>query len=116
MSKMCRYCFKHIRDRDELVTASNWFRLRPFHYRCFELLQQDTRPKAGTWNPVNGSVGTGVVIVMAVISIWMFTTGTLGAIGDIIGVLALYPIILRLLSYIIFELPLPKFIENKKDN
>ncbi|WP_173917081.1 hypothetical protein [Halobacillus sp. Marseille-Q1614] len=115
-TKMCRYCYKPIRDRDELVTASSWFRIRPFHYRCFELVEQDMRTIAGTWTPVNGRAGMGTVIVMVLLSIWMLTTTTLGAIGDLIGVLALYPVLLRVVSFLIFERPLPKYIENKRND
>lgn len=112
-TNQCRYCFKEIRDRDELVTASNWFRVRPYHYRCFELLEQDTKTIAGTWNPLTGTTGLITVIVMLVLSGVMLLTNFLGLIGDLVGFLALYPVLLRVLSFIVFESRLPKYIKNK---
>ncbi|RWZ55296.1 hypothetical protein EQV77_11670 [Halobacillus fulvus] len=109
----CRYCYKDIRDRDELVTASNWFRVRPFHYRCFELLEQDTRTIAGTWNPVNGTTGLVTVVLMLILAVVMLTTNILGFVGDILGFLALYPILLRAFSYLVYEMRLPKYVDNK---
>ncbi|MBN9656122.1 hypothetical protein J0K78_17735 [Halobacillus sp. GSS1] len=112
-TNICRYCFKKIQDRDELVTASNWFRIRPYHYRCFELLEQDTRTIAGTWTPINGRVGLVTVFLMLVLSIVLLLTDLLGRIGDLVGFLALYPVLLRILSFFIFEMHLPKYVENK---
>ncbi|GGF16667.1 hypothetical protein GCM10010954_14090 [Halobacillus andaensis] len=112
-TKVCRYCYKQIRDRDELVTASNWFRVRPYHYRCFQLLEEDTSTVAGTWTPINGRVGLITVALMLALSIWMLTTDTLHSIGDLLGVLALYPVLLRVISFLFIESRLPKYIENK---
>ncbi|MBA2174646.1 hypothetical protein H0266_06945 [Halobacillus locisalis] len=109
----CRYCYKEIRDRDELVTASNWFRVRPFHYRCFELVEQDTKTIAGAWNPVNGRTGLVTVVLMLLLFLVMITTNILGGIGDLLGFLALYPVLLRVFSYLVYEIRLPKYIENK---
>lgn len=113
-TNICRYCYKEIQDRDELVTASNWFRVRPFHYRCFELVEQGTRTIAGTWTPVNGRAGLVTVILMVVLALVLLATDLLGGIGDLIGLLALYPVLLRALSYFIFEIKLPKYVENKR--
>lgn len=113
-TNMCRYCYKEIRDRDDLVTASNWFRIRPYHYRCFEKMEQDTKTIAGTWTPINGRVGLITVLLMAVLSGLMLLTDLLGGIGDLLGVLALYPILLRVLSYFVFEMPLPKLADDKR--
>ncbi|MFQ3543418.1 hypothetical protein Q7A53_04980 [Halobacillus rhizosphaerae] len=111
---ICRYCSKEIRDRDELVTASNWFRIRPYHFRCFSLLEQDTKTVAGAWTPINGRTGLVTVLIMVVLSIVMLGTSLLGGIGDLIGILALYPVLLRLISFITIESRLPKFVEDKK--
>ncbi|MBN8237246.1 hypothetical protein JF544_18530 [Halobacillus kuroshimensis] len=113
-SNMCRYCYKEIKDRDELVTASSWFRLRPYHYQCFEKLVQDTRTVAGVWKPVNGLTGSVNLLVMLILAVGLLGTDLLGSIGDIIGVIALYPLFLRLLSYMIFERPLPKLAPEKQ--
>lgn len=113
-TNICRYCYKEIQDRDELVTASNWFRIRPFHYRCFELVEQDTRTIAGAWSPINGRVGLITVVLMVVLAVVLLTTELLGGIGDLIGLLALYPVLLRVFSYLLFEIKLPKYVKNKR--
>lgn len=107
-SKICKYCKKEIKDRDELVTASNWFRVRPFHYRCFQKLEQETSAMWLAWTPVNGPSGNVTVLLMLVLAIWMLVTNTLGLIGDLIGILALYPILLRLISLFSIENKIPK--------
>ncbi|WP_163529441.1 hypothetical protein [Halobacillus ihumii] len=112
--KMCRYCYKPIRDRDELVTASNWFRIRPYHYRCFQEVEQDTKTIVGTWTPINGPAGLVTMILMLALALWMYSTNTLGVIGDIIGLLAFYPVLLRVASFVFIESKLPKYVENKK--
>lgn len=113
-TNICRYCYKEIQDRDELVTASNWFRVRPYHYRCFELLEQDTRTIAGSWTPINGRVSLVTVGLMLVLAIVLLTTDLLGGIGDLVGIFALYPVFLRLISFFVFEIRLPKYVENKR--
>ncbi|CDQ21182.1 hypothetical protein SAMN05192559_10636 [Halobacillus karajensis] len=113
-TNICRYCYKEIQDRDELITASNWFRIRPYHFRCFELLEQDTKTIAGTWTPINGRVGMVTVILMGILAVVLLMTHLLGRIGDLLGILALYPVLLRILSYVIFEMRLPKYVENKR--
>ncbi|UOQ43603.1 hypothetical protein MUN89_17065 [Halobacillus salinarum] len=110
---ICRYCFKEIKSRDELVTASSWFRIRPYHYRCFQLLEEDTRTVAGAWTPINGTVGLVTVFIMLGLSILMLSTSLLGAVGDLIGVLALYPVLLRILSFIAIESRIPGRKKNK---
>ncbi|MGP4061866.1 hypothetical protein [Halobacillus sp. H74] len=113
-TNVCRYCYKEIQDRDELITASNWFRVRPYHYRCFDLLEQDTMTIAGTWTPVNGRAGLITVILMVIFAAALSMTDFLGSIGDLIAILALYPIFLRIFSFVVFESRLPKYAENKR--
>ncbi|QAS51782.1 hypothetical protein [Halobacillus litoralis] len=113
-TNVCRYCYKEIQDRDELITASNWFRVRPYHYRCFDLLEQDTRTIAGAWTPVNGRAGLITVILMVIFAAVLFMTDFLGSIGDLIAILALYPIFLRIFSFVVFESRLPKYAESKR--
>ncbi|MFD2924451.1 hypothetical protein [Halobacillus naozhouensis] len=113
-SKACRYCYKPIRDRDELVTASNWFRIKPYHYKCFQEVEQETKTITGTWTPINGYAGLITVLIMLALSVWMLSTNTLGQLGNLIGLLALYPVFLRVVSFAWIESKLPKFVENKK--
>ncbi|SES96018.1 hypothetical protein SAMN05421676_102216 [Salinibacillus kushneri] len=115
MSKIhCHYCARRIRDRDELITASKWFRLKAFHYQCFQDLEQESTLIRNVWIPVNGVSGNISAILMLLLSIGMLATELLGYIGDLLGVIALYPVILRLISLLFIEMRLPNYIENKK--
>ncbi|QHS21546.1 hypothetical protein GWK91_00605 [Virgibacillus sp. MSP4-1] len=110
----CHYCSREIRDQDELVTASKWFRLKAFHYQCYQDLEQEAVLVSNVWVPVNGMSGNISSGLMLLLSIWMLTANTWGFIGDAIGVIALYQVILRILSLLIIENRLPKYVENKK--
>lgn len=111
---VCHYCKKEVKDRDNLVTASNWFRIKAFHYNCFKEQEQDTKLSVNSWNPVNGGAGNVSFAIMLALAVWMLFTNTLGFIGDLIGILALYPIFLRFLSLIFIESTLPKFSSDKQ--
>ncbi|GGD02764.1 hypothetical protein GCM10007216_36940 [Thalassobacillus devorans] len=111
---ICHYCKKKVKDRDELVTASNWFRIKPFHYKCFKEQEQEITVSINAWNPVNGPAGNLSFIIMFVLAVWMLFTDTLGMIGDLIGLVALYPVFLRILSFVLIELTLPKISTRKK--
>jgi hypothetical protein len=110
----CNYCVQEIRDQDELITASNKFRLKPFHYKCFQEQEQETKTQFGLWIPVNGMSGNITTVLMLALALWTLLTDVFHTIGDILGIIALYPVLLRVLSYFIFERKLPKYIENKK--
>lgn len=100
---LCRYCYKEISDRDELVTALNWFRIQPFHYLCFTEVEGESRTVWSTWTPINGVSGNISFLFMLLLSIIMLGTQILGYIGDLLGFIALYPVVLRLISFIIIE-------------
>ncbi|MGJ9383505.1 hypothetical protein [Salipaludibacillus sp. CF4.18] len=104
---ICRYCFKEIKDRDQLITASNFFRIKPFHYVCFYELEKEVSSLWGFWKPLNGVSGNTRAIIMGAIAVWLLATESLGDIGDIIGVIALYSVIIRIMSYIFFEKKIP---------
>ncbi|MBM7551206.1 hypothetical protein [Thalassobacillus pellis] len=110
---LCHYCKKEIKDRDELVTASNWFRLRPFHYVCFQKKESETSLSIKSWKPVNGTTGNISAALMLLLALWMLFTDSLGAVGDLIGIIAIYPVGLRLLSLMFIELTLPKISPDK---
>ncbi|MBB6451816.1 hypothetical protein HNQ94_000237 [Salirhabdus euzebyi] len=112
-SFFCHYCKKNIRDQDELITASRWFSIKPFHYQCFKQLEEETTSQRNLYIPVNGPSGMVTVVIMLLLSGWMLFTNTLNAIGDMIGIIALYPVLLRIISYFTIESKLPKYIENK---
>jgi len=106
-SVYCRYCFKDIHDRDELVTATNWFRIRPYHYRCFEEVEQETIATVLTWKPLNGPMGNITFTILLAFVGLMALTDLFGEIGNLLGALSLYPIIIRILSVFIYEVRVP---------
>ncbi|WP_102027894.1 hypothetical protein [Salirhabdus sp. Marseille-P4669] len=110
----CHYCKKTIRDRDELITASRRFRVKPFHYKCFQQLEEQTDSQKALWIPVNGITGNITVLLMLAVAGWMFFTDFFLHIGDFIGVVALYPVVLRIYSFLFIERKLPKYDPNKK--
>ncbi|SIS47107.1 LIM domain-containing protein [Salimicrobium flavidum] len=114
MTHACHYCNKPIRDRDELVTASKWLSIRPYHYRCYNLAAQEVETIGNNEKPLNNIPNTVVSVIMLVVAIFFLMTTTLGAVGNLLGVLSLYPSIMRVLSYLRFERQLPAFLENKR--
>jgi hypothetical protein len=110
----CEYCNRPVRDQDELVTASRRFRVRPFHFQCFSEMEQEASTHRALWIPVNGISGLVTVILMIALAGWMLLTDTLHQLGDLVGIIALYPVILRIYSYIAIESVLPKLIKDKK--
>lgn len=113
---ICHYCHKQIRDQDELITASNKFQIRPFHYLCYEEIEEEANSQWKLWKPVNGITGNITAALMGLLALWMLFTDTLQGIGDLIGVLATYPVLQRMVSYFKYEKKLPKFIEDKNDS
>lgn len=115
MSKiLCHYCKREVRDQDELITASKTFRLKPFHYQCFQEQEKETTSQRALWIPVNGVSGNVIFLLMLALATWMLFTDAFHYLGDLIGFIALYPVILRVLSYFIYEIRLPKLDPNKK--
>ncbi|WP_077624440.1 hypothetical protein [Sediminibacillus massiliensis] len=105
---ICRYCHKEIKNRDELVTASNWLRIHPFHYVCFNKKDKETATIHTAWRPVNGTAGNITFLIMLVLAIWMLATNTWGIIGDLIGLVALGRVMVRVASFLWIERKLPK--------
>ncbi|KGX90756.1 hypothetical protein N781_06500 [Pontibacillus halophilus JSM 076056 = DSM 19796] len=103
----CKYCSKPIDDRDELITATNYARIYPYHYLCYQELEQETTTVQRVWKPLNDGLGTYIAFLMLILSGWFAFTDTLGAVGDIIAALSLYPIGLRVLSFFLYELRVP---------
>jgi hypothetical protein len=106
---LCKYCYKEVENRDQLVTASNWFRIKPFHYVCFQEIEKETKMVWNSWTPVNGISGNISFMLLSALSVWMLTTHTFGYAGDMLGVIALYPVALRLLSLFFIEMHIPNF-------
>ncbi|MCT2535790.1 hypothetical protein NC661_07655 [Aquibacillus koreensis] len=105
---VCRYCHKEIKDRDQLVMGSNFLRLQPFHYVCFQEVEKEGTTVWNYWKPLNGPSGNIRIILMAVLAIVLLVTDLLGEIGDLVAILSLYPVLLRVISIFFFELKIPK--------
>lgn len=114
MTHACRYCQKPIRDRDELVTAAKWFSIRPYHYICYDQAAREVERIGDNEKPLNNMPNTIISIIMLSVSIFFLAGSALGSIGDLLGVLTLYPPWMRVLSYVRYEHPLPVFLENKR--
>lgn len=106
-SVYCRYCYEDIKDRDELVTATNYFRIHPYHYRCFEEVEQETIATVRSWKPLNGPMGNITFVILFLFVGLMALTDVFGEVGNVLGALALYPIMLRVLSFFIYEIRVP---------
>ncbi|MFD1017618.1 hypothetical protein [Thalassobacillus hwangdonensis] len=111
---ICHYCKKKIVDRDELITGARWFKVKPFHMKCFGQLEEETAVFVKSWKPLNGIPGNTSFLIMLAIFLWMFLTDQFGYVGDIIGAVSLYPIGLRILSFLLIESTLPKISPEKE--
>ncbi|SDK48616.1 hypothetical protein [Sediminibacillus albus] len=104
----CRYCGKTIQKRDQLITASNWLRVRPYHYVCFSEVEKEASTIYNNWTPVNVAAANITSLIMAVLAGWLLFVDTWGLIGDLIGALAFYRVLIRLFSYFFIEINVPK--------
>lgn len=105
---ICKYCNKPIENQDQLVSATKFFRIRCFHYVCFQQLEQEVKTPWGFWTPLNGTTGNTRFFIMLLITVWFFVTDYLNGIGDLIGAIALYSLIVRGTAYVLYERRLPK--------
>ncbi len=112
-SVYCRYCYKDINKRDELVTATNYLRIRPYHYRCFGEVEQETIATVRSWKPMNGPMGNITFAILLIFVGVMALTNIFGEVGNLLGALALYPLILRVLSFFLYELRVPLHREDR---
>lgn len=100
---ICRYCYKKIETKDQLVTAFRWVTIKPFHYLCYQEIQQETDIFWLSWKPLNGWEGNLTSLLLTVLAGWLIWSETGGMAGNIAGVVALYPVALRIFSYYLFE-------------
>ncbi|WP_053217085.1 hypothetical protein [Virgibacillus senegalensis] len=105
---ICRYCGKPIEKRDQLVTASNWLRVRPYHFICFQEVEKESTTIYNSWTPLNGPAGNVTAVIMAGLAGWLLATDSLGMAGSLIGLLALYRVLIRLVALVGFESKVPK--------
>ncbi|QTM98524.1 hypothetical protein ERJ70_03955 [Sediminibacillus dalangtanensis] len=105
---ICHYCGKPIEKRDQLVTASNWLRVRPYHYVCFDEVEKESSTIYNSWTPLNGPAGNITAVIMAVLSGWLLLTDTWGLAGSLIGFVALYRVLIRFAALIGFERKVPE--------
>ncbi|MCD5324830.1 MULTISPECIES: hypothetical protein [Pontibacillus] len=99
---ICRYCGKKI-EKDQLRTAIRRMKMVPFHKECFELQEEETISMNEMWKPVNQTGWTITSGAMLLFAITMAMTEWLGNIGDLLGVFALYPVIIRFISLVVYE-------------
>lgn len=99
---VCRYCGKKI-EKKQLRTAIRRLKINPFHKECFELKEEETISTDDMWKPINQVGWTITAIALLILAIVLVVTGWLGNLGNFISILALYPIITRILSYVIYE-------------
>ncbi|GGM25957.1 hypothetical protein GCM10011351_09490 [Paraliobacillus quinghaiensis] len=105
---ICPYCQKPIEKRDQLVTVSNMFRIRPYHYVCYQTVERETRTIWSFWTPVNGVAGNIRFVFLLGIAIWFLTTDSLGMGGELVGVIAFYNVMIHLTAYFLYERRVPK--------
>ncbi|WP_138420629.1 hypothetical protein [Aquibacillus sediminis] len=105
---ICMYCHKPIQKRDQLVTASNMLRIKPYHYVCFKEVEQEVSTIWNLWTPINSASGNIRFVLILIIAIWFLVTDVLGGVGDLIVLLATYPIVVRMVSFFLYEQRLPK--------
>ncbi|MFC0523348.1 hypothetical protein ACFFGV_07100 [Pontibacillus salicampi] len=102
-SVYCRYCTKDVEERQQLVTATNYFRILPYHRRCFEKVEEETIALTRSFKPVNGLAGNVTAFVLLAVALLFAFTPLLSMIGNVIAVLCLYPVVLRVISYFLYE-------------
>ncbi|QST00601.1 hypothetical protein IMZ31_03225 [Pontibacillus sp. ALD_SL1] len=99
---VCRYCGKKI-EKKQLRTAIRRLKIYPFHKECFELKEEETISIDEMWKPINQVGWTITSIALLILAIMLGVTDWLGNLGNFIGVLALYPMIIRIISYVVYE-------------
>lgn len=105
MSKpvFCDHCKKPIEDKDELVTATYYFRIKPFHFRCFEKYIKHSAHGAFTYRQINGTTGNISFLLTIVLALIVTVIGQYSWIR-LFGILILtYSLTNRLLSYVLYE-------------
>lgn len=102
-SDVCRYCYRKIKSRDELVTAFRWMEVKPYHYVCYQELQKETTIFWKAWKPLNGWEGNTAALLLMVVAVLFLFTRIGEETGKLVGVIALYPLLLRGMSYFLFE-------------
>lgn len=107
-SLICPYCKKPIEKRDQLVTVSNLFRIRPYHYVCYQKVEQETKTIWSFWTPLNGMVGNIRFIILLSLALWFLLTDSLGLGGELIGVISLYNVMIHVTSFFLYEKKVPK--------
>lgn len=105
---ICPYCKKPIEKRDQLVTVSNMFRIRPYHYVCYQKVELEVKAIWSLWTPLNGISGTVRFIILLGIAIWLLTTNKFGLGGQLLGLFSMYNVIVHITAYLLYDRRLPK--------
>lgn len=79
MSKpiICEQCHKVIEEKEDLVTASIFFRVKPYHYFCYGKDVRGSRSVFFTNHPLNGLSGTisYLLTFLMTVALFLFTEG-----------------------------------------
>ncbi|WP_407270563.1 hypothetical protein [Radiobacillus sp. PE A8.2] len=105
---ICKYCHKEIKKRDQLVTGTSLFRLRPFHSACFDKLLMENKTMWTSWKQVNGEAGNIRALLMLALIIWVSFWNQFGILGPLLILAAVYPVVLRIMSFVLIERRIPK--------
>lgn len=105
---ICPYCHKPIEKRDQLISVTNLFRIRPYHYVCYQKVEQETKTIWNFWTPLNGLVGNIRLVILASLALWFLITNSLGLGGQLIGVIALYNVMIHITAFFLYERKIPK--------
>lgn len=77
MSKpiFCEHCHKPIEDKEDLIVASLFFRIKPYHFFCYGNEVRGARSVFLTSHPLNG--GTGMIsyllLILLTAALFLFT-------------------------------------------
>ncbi|WP_079709059.1 hypothetical protein [Paraliobacillus ryukyuensis] len=105
---ICKYCHKPIEKRDQLVTLSNYLQIRPYHYVCYQKVEENTKTVWKLTTPLNGITANIRFVLLLLIAGWFLFTETYGAAGIVIAIISLYSIIFHITSYFLFDQRIPK--------
>ncbi|MFZ3577958.1 hypothetical protein [Virgibacillus sp. DJP39] len=97
----CDKCLLEIKVRDDLVTATIFFEVVPYHEECYSKDLKGAKSLFLTNQPINGFSGNIIILVIIALAI----TWAIVAEGPmkLLSAAGLIPIISRIYSYVIYE-------------
>lgn len=72
---ICEQCHKVIEEKEDLVTASIFFRVKPYHYFCYGKDVRGARSVFFTNHPLNGISGhiSYLLALLMTVALFLFT-------------------------------------------